>query len=106
METAWIRLQDNINQSSCLDDIITAHNNYLEEILDRALLTSQHESLNIQIQLLLQSILRFCTVEESLIADAMASLARKRGNYDKHKIKTMDIYDDLPDTVEGVPSKL
>jgi hypothetical protein len=29
MESAWKKLQDNINQAHCLDDVITAHDNYL-----------------------------------------------------------------------------
>lgn len=54
--------------SQCLDDVISAHDVYLNEILDRALLAPQHETLNMQLQQLLQVILRFCSLEETLIA--------------------------------------
>ena len=33
----------------CLDDVIVAHESYLNEILDRALLAPQHETLNMQV---------------------------------------------------------
>jgi hypothetical protein len=46
------------------------------EILDRALLESQHETLYLQIQQMFQSILKFCSLEESLLADAMAAMSR------------------------------
>lgn len=35
----------------CLDDVIKAHDMYLNEILDRALLAPQHEMLNMQVRL-------------------------------------------------------
>ena len=78
VETAWSTLQEKLTSATCLDDVIKAHDSYLEEIEDRSLLTTRHEALNLKIQELIQSILRFCNLEETLIADAMASIARKR----------------------------
>ena len=97
MESAWVTLQEKIRSATCLNDVITAHEAYLNEILDKSLLAPQHEEINMMIQQLLQSILRFCNLEETLIAgmavssfvvrcdlkqlwsvDAMASVARKR----------------------------
>ena len=51
-----------------MDDVITAHDAYLSEVLDRALLAPHHEELNLQIQQLLHIVLRFCNLEETLIA--------------------------------------
>ncbi len=68
LETAWIHLEEALKKATCLDDVILAHDAYLNEILDRALLSSHHEVLNIQLQQLLQIILRFCHLEETLIA--------------------------------------
>ena len=53
MESAWLTLQDAILRASCLDDVIRAHDAYLGEILDRALLAPQHEGINMQVLLLL-----------------------------------------------------
>lgn len=49
LETAWSKLQQNLKYSKCLDDIIRYHDSYLEEILDRSLLTAHHEQLNLQV---------------------------------------------------------
>jgi len=78
VESAWRALEDAITRATCLDDIIQAHNLYLSQIHERALLTSQHEALNLQLQQMLQSILRFCALEEALVTDALSVLARRR----------------------------
>lgn len=49
MESAWLMLQNRFQKASCLDDIIAAHDAYLSDILDRGLLTSTHEALNMQV---------------------------------------------------------
>jgi len=56
-----------------VDDVITAHDAYLSEVLDRALLAPHHEELNLQIQQLLHIVLRFCNLEETLIAGTYES---------------------------------
>ena len=49
MESAWLTLQDAVQRACCLDDVIRAHDAYLGEIMDRALLAPQHESINMQV---------------------------------------------------------
>ena len=49
MESAWLTLQDAVHRACCLDDVIRAHDAYLGEIMDRALLAPQHESINMQV---------------------------------------------------------
>jgi gamma-tubulin complex component 3 len=68
LETAWADLQSTIREAQCLDDVITAHDAYLNEVLDKALLAPHHEGLNLQVQQLLHTVLRFCNMEETLIA--------------------------------------
>lgn len=58
--------------------IILLHDNYLSDILFRGLLTANHETLNMQIQLLLQAIFRFCLLESNLLNDANVAVSRKR----------------------------
>jgi hypothetical protein len=68
METSWITLEEKIENSKSLNDVIIAHDNYLTEILERSLLSEQYESLNFQLQELLNLILRFCYFEEQLVS--------------------------------------
>ena len=116
VETAWSMLQDKLSTAECLDDVIIAHDVYLEEIENKALLSPQHEELNLKIQLLIQAILRFCNLEETLLADAMASIARKRAMKDASDRRTAagdwGIVDEselgndsfnAPDSIDGVP---
>ena len=49
MESAWLTLEDAVRRACCLDDVIRAHDAYLGEIMDRALLAPQHESINMQV---------------------------------------------------------
>lgn len=78
VETAWVSLVSGVEQATCLDDIIRCHDAYLEDIQQRALLSEEFEGLNMQIQLVLQAILRFCNLEETMVGDALSSAARKR----------------------------
>lgn len=104
MESAWIKLKEGILTAKSLNEvtmirqitimcyclfnpyyfffwyiqIISLHDNYLSDILFRGLLTSNHETLNMQIQLLLQAIFRFCLLESSLLNDANVAVSRKR----------------------------
>jgi Gamma tubulin complex component C-terminal len=50
MESAWQTLLEAVHRACCLDDVIRAHDAYLGEIMDRALLAPQHESINMQVQ--------------------------------------------------------
>lgn len=76
MESAWSTLQEKLGKALSLDDVIKAHDNYLAEILDRALLGPQHEGLCVQLHQLLQSILRFCSLEETLVADVLTAVSQ------------------------------
>ncbi len=67
METTWMSLEKRLNESKSLNDIIIAHDNYLNEILDRSLLSNQYESLQIQLQQLFNLILKFCSLENELL---------------------------------------
>lgn len=77
LESAWNSLQTATEQAKCLDDVIIAHDAYLSEILSRALLAPEYEEVNLLLQQLLQTILRFCNLEDSLIADSLTSIARR-----------------------------
>ena len=76
MESAWSTLQEKLAKALSLDEVIKAHDNYLAEILDRALLGPQHEGLCVQLNQLLQSILRFCSLEETLVADVLTAVSQ------------------------------
>ena len=78
VETAWVNLLEGIERATCLDDIISCHDAYLDDIQERALLSEEFEGLNMQIQLVLQAILRFCNLEETMVGDALSVAARRR----------------------------
>lgn len=78
LETAWVGLQEDLQTAKSLDDVIMAHDAYLSEILNRSLVGPQHEALNQQVQKLLQAILKFCSLETSLMTDATVAIARRR----------------------------
>ena len=80
--------------------------------MDKALLAPQHEAINMQVQQVLQAILRFCSLEETLIADATASLARRRAARAQIDQRTKEggwgvlnerALEDPPGSYDGVP---
>eukprot|EP01041_Mallomonas_annulata_P012694 gene12694-26741_t len=78
MELSWNRLQELLSRATSLDDVIKAHDTYLLEIEEKALLSSTHETLYMLVQQILQAVLRYCNLEETLLSDAVASVTRKR----------------------------
>lgn len=67
LETAWVQLTADFEKARSLDDLIAAHDRYLSDILDKSLLSPAHEKLQLQIQNVLNLILRFCSLEEKLV---------------------------------------
>lgn len=111
LETAWHKLERGIqSRANNLDDIIMLHDNYLDEILSKALLTPAYETLNLQIQQVIQTVLRFCGLEDALIFDANTSMQRKRSSQAGVGINTSSwsvedsVLENPVGTIEGVPS--
>jgi hypothetical protein len=112
IETSWNELSRALSTVTSLDKVIEAHDAYLSRILDRALLTPEHELLNTQITLLLQCILKFCQMEEVLISDSMAAISSKRATKLSHKGSNQSILSassrgakvSRGDEVDGIPS--
>jgi len=79
LEVEWQTLQDRLaNDTHSLEDLIHAHDAYLTAIVERALLGAKHDELNAQLQRMLLSVLNFCSLEDTLVQDAVSALARKR----------------------------
>ena len=85
--------------------------------MQRALLTASDETLFLQLQTMLQAVLRFCALEETLVADAMAALARKQsrdeaarrhgqeqGGKGEWANTSADSTTEDPDSYDGVPA--
>jgi gamma-tubulin complex component 3 len=86
LDSEWQALLEKMaTKVTSLDDLIATHDIYLDNVLQRALLTAADEALYLQLQTMLQSVLRFCSLEETLIADAMAALARKQSRADSSR---------------------
>lgn len=52
VEAAWLRLESELEAAVSLDEVIAAHDKYLSDIEDRALLSAKHEAINMQVMLL------------------------------------------------------
>ena len=108
LESEWLSLESRLLRCTSLEEVTEAHDTYIGNVLQRALLTAPDDSLNIQLQHMLQSILRFCSLEDTLMADAMSALARKKAREDSAK----DTGNWGPDTIgkedpnsyDGVPA--
>lgn len=68
LENSWVTLEESLLKATSLDGVIEAHDRYLQDILQRALLAPKYENLHMMMQALLQTILRFCSLEETLVA--------------------------------------
>ncbi len=113
LDSEWQALMENISTKVLsLDDLITTHDKYLDNIMQRALLTASDEALFLQLQTMLQAVLRFCALEETLVADAMAALARKRSRDEAARRHDTDQWANTsaqsttedPDSYDGVPA--
>ena len=121
LESAWNTLRSKMSSAKCLDEVVTAHDLYLAEIEDRALLTTQHEHLQSQIKEILQSVLRYCNLQETLLSDALSAMARRRsqestvdvssrrsggssrGSFSWETPNVSAVLTEAPDSVDGVP---
>ena len=111
LDSEWQALLDKISTKvRSLDDLIAMHDTYLDKIMQRALLTANDEALFLQLQTMLQAVLRFCALEETLVADAMAALARKQSREVAGRDKgqwantsALSTSED-PDSYDGVPA--
>ena len=91
LENEWQMLEERlVNNCTSLEDVIDTHDAYLQGIVQRALLTSQDDALNTQLQHMLQAILRFCSLEDTLVADTLSALARRKARNDAISGKTSD----------------
>ena len=118
LDSEWQALLEKINMRvHSLDDLIATHDTYLDNIMQRALLTASDETLFLQLQTMLQAVLRFCALEETLVADAMAALARKQsrdeaarrhgqeqGGKGEWANTSADSTTEDPDSYDGVPA--
>eukprot|EP00605_Chrysophyceae_sp_TOSAG23-4_P001406 GSChrysophyteH1.ASY1.ANO1.1528.1 assembled CDS len=105
LETEWQLLESRLLQCASLEEVIEAHDTYIGNLLQRSLLTASDDSLNLQLQQMLQSILRFCSLEDTLMADAMSALARKKAR-EEIAIKAGQWAPDAedPKSYDGVPA--
>ena len=62
LESSWLRLLSKLGEAADLDMVIAAHDAYLSEIMQKALLAGDEASQSIMAQLsaVLDTILRYC----------------------------------------------
>jgi gamma-tubulin complex component 3 len=78
LETSWQELEARLQHAADLDEVICAHDDYLETILEKALLGPGSQDIMQQLNSLLDSIIQFCAHQEVLIVKAMAEMAARR----------------------------
>ena len=76
LEGSWNSLSDELEVSESLDDIIAAHDSYLDNILKLAMLGEDAESrrLAAQLALVFDVADRFCAVQDRVFVDCLAAL--------------------------------
>eukprot|EP00547_Thalassionema_nitzschioides_P000280 CAMPEP_0194215716 /NCGR_PEP_ID=MMETSP0156-20130528/17725_1 /TAXON_ID=33649 /ORGANISM="Thalassionema nitzschioides, Strain L26-B" /LENGTH=758 /DNA_ID=CAMNT_0038944313 /DNA_START=45 /DNA_END=2318 /DNA_ORIENTATION=+ len=72
LEGAWKTLSSRIEQGESLDELIQAHDEYLNEIIQMSLLFNEDgdASLGLQLNCLLSLVLKFCTIQRDIFSSA------------------------------------
>eukprot|EP00953_Heterococcus_sp_UTEX-ZZ885_P026619 14357-Heterococcus_DN1.PRE.6 len=80
LESSWLSLTLKLEAATDLDMVIAAHDDYLQTILDKALLGSDEASQMIMKQLntVLKTIILYCSHQEALLVKALSEVAANK----------------------------
>eukprot|EP00742_Colponemidia_sp_Colp-10_P010263 GILJ01011264.1.p1 GENE.GILJ01011264.1~~GILJ01011264.1.p1 ORF type:complete len:867 (-),score=164.52 GILJ01011264.1:142-2421(-) len=78
LETSWQDLQENLRQSSNLDELIAAHAAYLQTIVDKAVLNESTATIRMHLSKLFDLILRFSTTQDLFITTALEEVHQRQ----------------------------
>ncbi len=83
LEMSWQELCERLNNAPDLDEIICAHDDYLNIVLERALMGPRSEDIMAQLVMLLDLIIQFCAHQEVLIVKSLSEMmSRKEEAYE------------------------
>ncbi len=86
LEMSWHELCERLNNAPDLDEIICAHDDYLNIVLERALMGPRSEDIMAQLVTLLDLIIQFCAHQEVLIVKSLSEMmSRKEEAYEVMK---------------------
>lgn len=78
LEESWTTLQKQLNAAENLDEVIGAHNEYLEAIIQKALLDEDTKEVLDKLHSVLDLVIRFCQVQDEIFVDAFTEVTRRQ----------------------------
>ncbi|KRX07188.1 hypothetical protein PPERSA_00345 [Pseudocohnilembus persalinus] len=78
IETAWKHFQDSLNNIKDFKEIIDVHQKFVDQILERLLLTQKSEKIHRQLLRIFDLILRFKYTQDMMITDIQEEYNRKK----------------------------
>ena len=90
LECCWEELLLKINKAKNLDDIISAHDTFLNQLMTRALMDKQSQAMLTQLRAIFDLIIQFQSTQESMYAAAVEELEARKHLERKASIKTDD----------------
>ena len=85
MECSWDLLEKALGQSSNLDEVIDAHNEFIETLVKRALLDERSKDLLTQLRAIYDRIVEFQNIQNKLYLQAVAEKEARTGYEDEIK---------------------
>lgn len=85
LESGWKRLCSRLRSAKSLDEVIVAHNDYLDEIVAKCLLShdlregkdkTDTQKISLQLRMVLTSALRFCKSHEKVFGEALVAIEK------------------------------
>jgi len=88
MECSWDLLEKQLGQSSNLDEVIEAHNEFIETLVKHALLDERSRDLLTQLRAIYDRIVEFQNIQNKLYLEAVAELEARRSHEDEINSRT------------------
>ena len=83
MECSWDLLEKQLGQSSTLDEVIEAHNEFIETLVKHALLDERSRDLLTQLRAIYDRIVEFQNIQNKLYLEAITELEARRTHEDE-----------------------
>merc|ERR1719322_1575995 len=88
MECSWDLLEKQLGQSSNLDEVIEAHNEFIETLVKHALLDERSRDLLTQLRAIYDRIVEFQNIQNKLYVEAVTELEARRSHEDEINSRT------------------
>jgi gamma-tubulin complex component 3 len=88
MECSWDLLEKQLGQSSTLDEVIEAHNEFIETLVKHALLDERSRDLLTQLRAIYDRIVEFQNIQNKLYLEAVSEIEARRSHDDEINSRT------------------